>query len=316
MAEELVRSLRRGLLNPTRRHRQAVLAVAVLRGTEAQILIDPPSSEIDKNTLFEIGSITKTMTGTLLAVMVVDGTLRLTTTVGDVLGDSAGRVASVTVLELATHTAGLPRLAPNAAAGANPSDPYAHFGEAELIEALTTVEFEKSRYSNFGFQLLGHVLAVAGGERYEQLLVDRVLTPASCSRPRFGEEQPGDARAVGHVGDVPTQRWRQPLGGAGAVELGIADLAKWMKANVDPEGTPIGDALRLAQRTHIGDRRKGMGLGWNAMNGRLWHNGGTGGFHSYCVFVPGVAANAVLTNVHRWNSVDLAAMRHLTRLVQ
>ena len=293
-----------------------MLAVAVVRKGDTRVSIDPPSSGIDETALFEIGSITKTMTGTLLAVLVVDGVVSLTTTVGDVLGEGAARVARVTLLELATHTAGLPRLAPNALAGADPADPYAHFRERELLEAVATVEFEKSGYSNFGFQLLGHVLAVAGGAGFERLLVDRVLAPAGCARPRFGEKQPGEVHVVGHAGKVAVPRWRQPLAGAGGVELGIADLARWMKANLEPDTTSIGGALRLAQQPHVGDRRKGFGLGWQAMNGGLWHSGGTGGFQSHCAFVPGKAATAILTNVNSWKSMDLAALRYLTQLIR
>lgn len=301
------------------RGRHAGLAVALVTDGATETLLDTGADEFDEDTLFEIGSITKTMTATLLAVLIGDGLLSLETTVGEVLGADAGRVAGVTLLEVATHTAGLPRLAPNHGGGEDPADPYAHFEVPELREALATVELRTDGgedYSNFGYQLLGHVLSVAAGGPYDRLVIDRVLLPAGCVRPRCGNDEPGDRRVPGYDGDRHTPRWRQPLAGAGGVELGIGDLARWVAANLSPDTTELADAVRLAQGPHRGDRRSGRGLGWRHMNGGLLHNGGTGGFRSICAFVPGIAGNAVLANLGGWDAIDGAAIRHLTQVVR
>jgi CubicO group peptidase (beta-lactamase class C family) len=85
---------------------------------------------VDKDTLFEIGSITKVFTGILLADSVLKGRASLEDPIPkhlpkDLLApDSA--LNQVTLLDLATHTSGLPRLPANFDTGANPLDPYAH----------------------------------------------------------------------------------------------------------------------------------------------------------------------------------------------
>src|ERR1700737_2904340 len=96
---------------PLRRGAGAAVAYAEV-SAEPEIAIEPGRSRLTRTSLFEAGSLTKTMTATLLAVMGRDGGLSLETTVGALLGPEAGAAADVTLRQLATHTAGLPRLAP------------------------------------------------------------------------------------------------------------------------------------------------------------------------------------------------------------
>lgn len=139
--------------------------------------------------------------------------------------------------------------------------------------------------------------------------------PAWWPPPRCGRFEPDDRRIPGYAGREETPRWCQPLAGAGGVELGIDDLSRWLEANLHPERTPLAEAVALAQQVHWGDPINGRGLGWRHYNGGLIQNGGTGGFHSFCGFVPGLAGVAVLTNLGGWDVVDTAAIRFLTKVI-
>jgi serine-type D-Ala-D-Ala carboxypeptidase/endopeptidase len=309
MLGELITSLRAS---------HVAIAAALVRDGDRSVEVDAGADPVDADTLFEVGSITKTMTGTLLAVLAGDGVVSLDTPVGELL-DGAGAVAGTTLRALATHTAGLPRLAPNHDRSRfDPKDPYAAYDAGALLEGLAETQLHESgraEYSNFGFQLLGHVLGVAAGRPYDELVVDRVLTPAGCAQPRCGHFEPDDRRIPGYAGGQQTPRWRQPLAGAGGVELGIDDLSRWLEANLHPERTALAEAVALAQQVHWGDPINGRGLGWQHYNGGVIHNGGTGGFHSFCGFVPGLAGVAVLTNLGGWDVVDTAAIRFLTKVI-
>lgn len=309
MLGELITSLRAS---------HVAIAAALVRDGKRSVEVDAGADPVDTETLFEVGSITKTMTGTLLAVLADDGVVSLDTTVGELL-DPAGAVAGTTLRALATHTAGLPRLTPNHdRARFDPADPYAAYDADALLEGLAETQLHETgqaEYSNFGFQLLGHVLEVASGRPYDELVVDRVLAPAGCAQPRCGRFEPDDRRIPGYAGDKQTPRWRQPLAGAGGVELGIDDLALWLEANLQPERTPLAEAVTLAQQVHWGDPINGRGLGWRHYNGGVIQNGGTGGFHSFCGFVPGLAGVAVLSNLGGWDVVDTAAIRFLTKVI-
>ena len=81
---------------------------------------------------FEIGSITKTMTAALLASLVGDGVLTLDDEIGRWLG--AGPNGNITLEQLATHTSGLPRLAPNQPIGE--ANPYRDFTAERAEEGL------------------------------------------------------------------------------------------------------------------------------------------------------------------------------------
>lgn len=228
---------------------------------------------------FEIGSVTKTMTGTLLATLVGDGTVTLDDRVGRWL--DAGANADITVGELATHTSGLPRLAPNQPTGI--PNPYRDFTAERAEQGLRAVTRNPEQghvYSNFGYQLLGLVLERASGRSYRDLLAERLLEPLGMTSSGVGADG-GGTRLTGYAAGQPAGHWDHALPGPGAVEASIRDLARYMSACLSPPDGPLGVAIRLCQQPRVQmDERRSYGLGWVVETGRglVWHNGGTGGF--------------------------------------
>lgn len=233
---------------------------------------------------FELGSITKTLAATLLATRVVDGALSLDRTVGSILGSDAGRAAGITLGQLATHTSGLPRLAPNSITVPFwPRDPYRFYGRRRLWAGLDRVRLKPPgtfAYSNLGYQLLGEVLARSMSTTFDAALTEAVLRPAGMATARC---QPCPSRGLVH-GHGPWltagRRWHDRLPGAGGVDATIHDLAAWAGANLEPDSTTLGNAVRLTHRIHHRGDDSTMGLGWVRVDGISWHNGATGGFHT------------------------------------
>ena len=226
---------------------------------------------------FEIGSITKTMTATLLASLVADGVVALEDEIGRWL--DAGPNGNITLEQLATHTSGLPRLAPNQPAGE--PNPYRDFTAARAEEGLRATSRTPGAghlYSNFGYQLLGLVLERASGQHYQALLAQRLLGPLAMTCSGTGRAG-GGTRLTGHAGGQPAGHWDFALPGPGAVEATIGDLARYLAACLAPPDGPLGAAIRTCQqpRVRIDDRTAG-GLAWVILDGLLFHNGGTGGF--------------------------------------
>lgn len=249
---------------------------------------------VDEDTLFEIGSITKTFTGILLADAVLAGKAALEDPISkhlptDLLAADSP-LHQVTLLDLATHTSGLPRLPKNLDNGAKADDPYAHYSTKRLYTCLRTFkqsDFKdrgKTSYSNLGMGLLGHLLERISGMPYETLVREKIFiplqmdssfvqrTPASVPeslKPRF---------ATGHSGGKAVGNWHiDALCGAGAIVSSTRDLARYADAFWAP-GTP--ENLRAAMEFAIKPRRGDMGLGWFLEKDSIHHNGGTGGFRS------------------------------------
>lgn len=255
---------------------------------------------VDGQTLFEIGSVTKAFTGLLLADMVRRGEVRLDEPVVKLL--PAGSVAperngkAITLIDLATHTSGLPRLADNMPM-ADPLNPYADYGP-DLLDAflrrytLTRDVGATYEYSNLGAGLLGWALAQRAGGDYEALLRKRVLAPLGMSSTAIKLSPPLAARfSPGHTADLAiTPHWNLPtLAGAGGLRSSADDLLKLLAAELGYADTPLKAAMadQLVPRRPVGGDVE-VALGWHVVKtpeGEIVsHGGGTMGFLTFVGF--------------------------------
>ncbi len=141
------------------------------------------------DSLFEIGSISKTFTGLILARMVEQGKVTLDEPVRELLPPGivdkpAGR--EITLLDLATHHSGLPRTPANFHP-ADQSNPYADYHAADLYEYLAKRGLRKPAddaflYSNLGVGLLGQALANRAQMSYPALVNSGGYRPARHAR--------------------------------------------------------------------------------------------------------------------------------------
>ena len=189
----------------------------------------------DGDTVYEIGSITKVFTAILLADLVGEGAVELETPVQRLLGPDVAvptrNGAEITLLHLATHSSGLPRL-PSNLQPANAANPYADYTVAQLYEFLSSYELERDigetvEYSNLGAGLLGHALALSAETDYETLVSTRLLEPLGMSDTSVALTPSLQERlAVGHSVQLrPVANWDLPtLAGAGALRSTVNDM--------------------------------------------------------------------------------------------
>ncbi|MFF3004376.1 serine hydrolase domain-containing protein [Kitasatospora sp. NPDC057940] len=267
------------------------------------------------DTVFELGSVSKTFTALLLAQMAARGDLSLDDTVERHLPDCWRPVTvrspePIRLLHLATHTSGLPRLPPGLAARAVPTwftNPYVAFGDEQLRAgvARTTVRCRpgsRYRYSNYGVALLGRALAETGGSPYGELLAERVLRPLGLGATTCTADPPG--RAVGYRRGQELPPWHIPgLPGAGALRASGADLLRYLRAHLDGGHGELASALSEVQRPRLRLPRSTdqLCLVWNHRRpgGRdlYFHAGATRGFTAFVGFSPQTsAAVAALAN--------------------
>ncbi|WP_245876592.1 serine hydrolase domain-containing protein [Streptomyces uncialis] len=292
------------------------VAVSAIRGGERTAL----ARGGDTGTRFETGSVTKTFTALLLAELVARREVRYDDPVARYLPRGAA-APPITLLHLATHTSGLPRLPPGLLTGSARrawfTNPYAGYSSAELLAAFSRAEPRhrpgtRVRYSNFGAGLLGHALARAAGGSdedpdagYGALLTERVLTPLGLTDTDCDPDRP---QAQGHWRGHPRPVWLIPgLPAAGALRSSARDLLTVLTALLDPPSSPAPPPLRAAladvQRPRLALPRSAnrLCLVWNLRprDGRplLHHSGGTRGFTAFVGFLPrSGTALAALTN--------------------
>jgi len=266
-----------------------------------------------KHTLYEIGSITKTFTGTLLAKAVLAKKIKLKDPITAYLPDSVKDnkdLQQITIEELANHTSGLPNLPGNFNASiTDQSQPYEHYDEKALFAFLkeftaTRKPGSKYEYSNFAVGVLGVILERIYKQPYEQLVNNYIDKPLRLSHTRItlpdslavlmaqGYNEKGDA--------VPAWNFNS-LQACGALKSDAADLLQYGKKQLPAFTTVLSPAFALAHTPTFSDSLQKVGLGWhymmNSTDKVIQHNGGTYGFRTaLCIDKTKGIVVVVLTN--------------------
>lgn len=254
----------------------------------------------DGSTVFEIGSVTKTFTATLLAQQVTEGKLRLDTPVSSLLPGftlPSRNGKNITLGNLAMQNSGLPRL-PDNLGPLDAKDPYADYDAGKLKAflasyALTRDPGSQYEYSNLGVGLLGYALGVHAGTDYEHLLQQQLLKPLGMTHSSSVQGDALKARlAPGHdsAGQAASNWHLATLSGAGGIVSTADDMLRYLKANMGVTPTALYPAMQLAQtpRADGPTPKVRLGLVWMIDHvgnmDLVEHSGMTGGYASYVGF--------------------------------
>ncbi len=150
----------------------------------------PGKLPLDSNSVFEIGSISKVFTATLLSELAQEGKLKLDDPVQKYLPTNVhipsrdGKV--ITLANLSEQNSGLPRM-PGNFRPADRSNPYADYTVPQMYEFLNSYQLPRDpgqqfEYSNLGVGLLGHALAWSQAKSYEDLARERIWQPLGMTR--------------------------------------------------------------------------------------------------------------------------------------
>jgi CubicO group peptidase (beta-lactamase class C family) len=254
--------------------------------------------EAGPRTVFQVGSVTKAVTGLLLGDMVQRGEVALSDPATRYLAGATP--GNITLLDLATHTSGLLSVPPRMwGARLHPADPYRGYSADRLARAARRslagrLGARPYRYSNYGFGLLGYLLGQAAGTPYEALVAERICGPLGLTETGFrGHPVQGYSRGR------PVPPWDMAaLAAAGGLFSTAADLARLLAAALTPDQTPLGPAIRIAlePRRPIAPGAD-MGLGWHHLarggDQLTWHNGMTGGYTAVVALSPARRTGAV-----------------------
>jgi len=257
---------------------------------------------VDENSIFEIGSISKTFTGILLADMVLKDKMKLDDPLQKYLPEGITAPTrngeSIKLINIANHTSSLPRM-PSNFSPANPANPFADYSEKQLYEFLEGYELPRDigsqyEYSNYAMGLLGHILASENNLSYKELLAKVITEPLGLKNTGITLSANMKTNlAIGHSGGEEVENWDlTTLAGAGAIRSDAVDMLRYLAVNMGVEKSGLYPAMQLS---HKNSRKEGedpiIGLGWHTMviddTEIIWHNGGTGGYRTFAGFVKG-----------------------------
>jgi len=255
----------------------------------------------NKDNFFEIGSITKTFTATLLAWYANAGIVKLTDPVTKYLPDSVAanpELKGITLLMLSNQTSGLPRMPDNLENHAsNPLNPYKDYSKELLFSYLKSCKpdskpGERYTYSNLGVGLLGTILEKVNGEIFEQMVTEVICKPLNMFStgqylnpllaPRFV--------AIYDREGLRTPAWDfDALAACGALRSTVNDLLIYANANMHTGNDKLSKAFELTHKITFNKDVK-IGMAWHiiTVNGvdYYFHNGGTNGSSSFLAFNP------------------------------
>ncbi|MCC5917355.1 MAG: beta-lactamase family protein [Cryomorphaceae bacterium] len=264
--------------------------------------------------VFEIGSITKVMTSTILADLIAKKQVRGEDSIGTYFDFPFNDNLDFTFVSLANHTSGLPRLPSNMfwLALMSSSDPYKKYDREKLNSYLTKkVSIDhpvgyKIEYSNLGAGLLAYALQNTTGKTFEQLIGEVISEMYKMPNTTTDQKLISD-KLIGGLNDRgdPTPNWSSGvLIGAGGVYSSVEDLAKFALAHFDSTNTTLSISRK---KTFQDNEDRDVGMGWFILKKKdgakwYWHNGGTGGYtSSMAMDVEGKKAVIVLSNISAYH---------------
>jgi CubicO group peptidase (beta-lactamase class C family) len=255
---------------------------------------------ITEHTIYEIGSISKTFTATLLAELSIEGVVAVDDPVNKYLPKNAQlpdrNGVQMTLGHLSDHTSSLPRMPANFNP-ANPNDPYIDYDKELLYEYLANIELTRDigsqyEYSNLAQGLLGQILADQSGKTYEELMIEKIAGPLEMTETKLTlDENMKNHLAIGHNNGQEVANWNfLAIAGAGAIRSSTHDMLKYIGANIGLLPSNLEQAFELAHSPRH-DKAGGefVGLGWHIKprddGNIIWHNGATGGYTTFSGFI-------------------------------
>lgn len=271
---------------------------AVITYSNGQWQVERFTHHVPKDAQFEIGSVTKTMVAFLLAEDLANESLAQDTQLAEVWDKLPKPIGDISLVSLATHFSGLPRLPANLDV-TDDTNPYADYHLNQLSDALRNTELSSPKgyqYSNFGYSVLAETLVAFHHQSLDTLLTQSLFKPLNMNHSYLALENEDhvkahiNALAQGHrfYGDTTSHWYFDAMAGAGAVVSTVDDMVSYIKLMMQPPESQKDTVETVLEPRESLSTQTQQALGWLIQNkGQqrwAWHNGQTAGFTSYVGF--------------------------------
>lgn len=266
------------------------------------------------NTLYEIGSITKVFTTSLLCKNVTAGIISLDDTIDKYISALPSGLYYPTIRQLVTHVAGYGAPEESLVDDDRKQNPFLVYDYEYMMVKATefahkpiSLEWE---YSNLGFSMLGHILGIVNGGTYHQVMKDFIERDLKITDMQYGLDFSISIHGFDGEEDCGNWMWTEncPYAPAGFLSASVVDLLEFTDIHLYNRIPYLETSHHIQVKV---DEHNFEGLGWilDMEDGIIWHNGGTGRFNSFAGFHPkSKTAAVVLMNdyVDLGNSTYLA----------
>ncbi len=282
-------------------------------------------------TIYEIGSISKTFTGTLLAKAIEDNKVKLEDDIRKYLPASCARLeykgSAIILKHLVNHTSRIPKIPTNLMQQKeyNLTNPYKNYTKKLLYEYLSTLQIDTlpgliQEYSNTGMALLGIILQTVYKKSYEQLIQEYITKPIGMNKtfvtvPSTLE----NFYTKGYTNGVETNHWDLgDIPGCGGIKSTIEDMLNYMNANLNETKTFYKTAHQITYQKGKQSSAFAWFINSNTEPPIIWHNGGTGGFTSFCGMIKGKKCAVILLsntsdNRNEVNEMGVTILKYLQK---
>ena len=228
---------------------------------------------IDKNSIFEIASITKILTSNLIAQAVIEHKIKVDDYIDNYLPKAyvlqKNLKNKIKISDLAAHQSGLPDIDFGKLIELNPQQPVSNVTAQTLVTLVNNcselIDYGKYRYSTIGYTLLGQLLEKVYHKSYDEIISEKIIRPLQLKNT-LTKNFDVQNRTVGYNPNGGLQeffKWNVTAP-AGLIKSSAADMLTYLKAVLDKE-TTIGKAAMITEKIFYKDEKREMGLGTNIM---------------------------------------------------
>lgn len=278
---------------------------------------------VNKNTIYEIGSLSTTFTGYLLANAVLEHKLNLNDDITKYLLGNYPNLESIKIVHLVNHTAGFPQNPYNLhlQKDYDSLNPYKNYTKKMMLDFLHVFKPNKipgtvCEYSNYGMALLGTILESVYAKNYETLVKEKICLQnnmVSTGIHLTDEHNKRFSKGYNNSGGLVPHWDLGIFSAAGGLRADLQDMMNYMQWQVEEKDS----ALKLSHHLTFA-KNENLAFAWQINSKKIgnnlyWHNGGTFGSRSFCGFIKekGIAL-VILSNTAL--SVDYMAISIFKKL--
>lgn len=278
----------------------------------------------NENTIFELGSTSKLFTATLIALLEAEGKLSYEDNIATYLDKLYFENKDLKIIDLLTHYSSLPRFPSNLnTENAGDFSPYETYTYPDLLAFLETFEPTPRAerlylYSHTNYVLLTLLIEKITGQRYEQVLKEKILTPLQMNNTTLTLDEEQKSRlAQGYNGvGKPVEAWNtEVFKGALGLKSTTTDMLKFLQAQLKTSDKPLLKVMHEMQNYTAATNleKVKVGIGWHHVLPRknyytfLAHSGATDGHQIFIAFLKETQTAVVVCSTAKNNNYEVGA---------